>query len=207
MSWNIVDSLLGMTLLGAEWVLWLLLALSVISVAIIIERAVFFYTRKTDMPSLLPKLNNFVAKQDSSVIEECSTSQSPIAKMIQVGLNSQASGKEAMLSAMSSHMIMQKQKFEKGMTFLGTLGNNAVFIGLLGTVIGVIQAFDSLGQASETGPQVVMAGISEALVATAVGLFVAIPSVIAYNVFNRKIKHMLQNAEIVQRIVVSNEKN
>lgn len=206
MSWNIVDSLLGMTLLGAEWVLWLLLALSVISIAIIIERTVYFYTRKTNLQSFLANLNSHLIAKDSGAIQSlCEGSQSPIAQMVKAGLDSEAKGKEAMSSSMSSFIITQKQGFEKGMTFLGTLGNNSVFIGLLGTVIGIIQAFDSLGQASETGPQVVMAGISEALVATAVGLFVAIPAVIAYNVFNRKIKNMLQNADIVQKMILSNK--
>ena len=86
---------------------------------------------------------------------------------------------------------------------LGTLGNNAPFIGLFGTVIGIIQAFHDLSSNPEGGPSVVMAGISEALVATAVGLLVAIPAVIAYNGYQRMVKRRLSNAEAMKRLVVA----
>ena len=79
---------------------------------------------------------------------------------------------------MESLIIQEKHKMDKGLVILGTLGNNAPFIGLFGTVIGIIKAFHDLAQNPEGGPSVVMAGVSEALVATAVGILVAIPAVI-----------------------------
>lgn len=88
---------------------------------------------------------------------------------------------------------------EKRLGILATFGNNAPFIGLFGTVLGIIDAFHTLSQGSEFGVNAVMGGISEALVATATGLFVAIPSVIAYNYFVRKIKMMLLEIEASQR--------
>jgi biopolymer transport protein ExbB len=87
--------------------------------------------------------------------------------------------------------LQLKLSLEKRLGILATFGNNAPFIGLFGTVLGVMQAFHDLGKSSEFGVKVVMEGISEALVATALGLFVAIPSVIAYNYFVRKIKTIL----------------
>lgn len=84
---------------------------------------------------------------------------------------------------------------EKRLGVLATFGNNAPFIGLFGTVLGIINAFHTLSRGSEFGVNAVMGGISEALVATATGLFVAIPSVIAYNYFVRKIKMILLNME------------
>lgn len=85
---------------------------------------------------------------------------------------------------------------EKRLGILATFGNNAPFIGLFGTVLGIINAFHSLSkEGSEFGVNVVMGGISEALIATATGLFVAIPSVIAYNYFVRKIKMILLEME------------
>ena len=84
---------------------------------------------------------------------------------------------------------------EKRLGILATFGNNAPFIGLFGTVLGVINAFATLSKGSEFGVNAVMGGISEALVATAAGLFVAIPSVIAYNYFVRKIKMTLLKRE------------
>jgi biopolymer transport protein ExbB len=88
-----------------------------------------------------------------------------------------------------------KLKLEQHLGILATFGNNAPFIGLFGTVLGVIDAFHTLGQENTFGVNAVMGGISEALVATATGLFVAIPSVMAYNYFVRRIKTLLLQRE------------
>src|SRR5690606_9252978 len=98
--------------------------------------------------------------------------------------------------------------------FLGTLGNNAPFIGLLGTVIGVIGAFEELGHAapghgggagaaSQVASQAVMSSIAEALIATAVGLLVALPAVAAYNYFQRKIASLCQGSEALTNLVLA----
>ena len=84
---------------------------------------------------------------------------------------------------------------ERRLAFLGTLGNNAPFIGLFGTVLGVVQAFAVLGGASGPGADEVMSAIAGALVATAVGLFVAIPAVAAYNLFQRVVKSRLAETD------------
>jgi biopolymer transport protein ExbB len=91
----------------------------------------------------------------------------------------------------ASTVARERPQYERFLSFLGTLGNNAPFIGLFGTVLGIIKAFNDLGASGGKGgamQQTVMAGISEALVATAVGLAVAIPAVVAFNVFNRQLK-------------------
>ena len=106
-------------------------------------------------------------------------------------------------------------KLEKRLVFLGTLGNNAPFVGLLGTVIGIVQAFDELGKAAKSqavqtastiAPQAVMTSIAEALVATAIGLIVAIPAVAAYNTFQRLTKSTLANTEVLSRILMAHLK-
>ena len=104
---------------------------------------------------------------------------------------------------MVSFVLAERQKLDSGLVFLGTLGNNAPFIGLFGTVIGIIQAFADLASNPAGGPSVVMAGISEALVATAVGLLVAIPAVVAYNVFQRQVKRRVSNADSLIRMLVA----
>jgi len=85
---------------------------------------------------------------------------------------------------------------------VGTIGNIAPFIGLFGTVLGIIRAFRDIGQIGAAGPAVVATGISEALVATAAGLFVAISSVIAYNLLITWQSRILRRAEIVATQVV-----
>lgn len=91
-------------------------------------------------------------------------------------------------------ILERKAELEKGLTVLASLGSNAPFIGLFGTVLGIIQAFGTLSEGS-SAMNAVMFAIAEALVATAVGLFVAIPAVLAYNAFNRRIRNILQDCE------------
>ena len=141
----LTEKLLHVAIIGVDPILWILLSMSVVSFAIIVERVLVFSHLK-------------------SIIHTLSEAQ------IRVVL-------------------------EKRLGILATFGNNAPFIGLFGTVLGVINAFHGLSLDNEFGISAVMGGISEALVATAAGLFVAIPSVMAYNYFVRKIKMMLLQIE------------
>ncbi len=117
------------------------------------------------------------------------------------------SAEEAMLGASA----LQKLKLEKRLTYLGTVGNNAPFIGLLGTVIGIVGAFDELGKqkgsaagaVAQVAPEAVMTNISEALVATAVGLLVAIPAVAAFNWFQRIVRATLANTEALSHVLLA----
>jgi biopolymer transport protein ExbB/TolQ len=104
--------------------------------------------------------------------------------------------------AVRSYLSLQRGRFEEGLTVLATLGSNAPFIGLFGTVLGIIQAFGALG-AHRTDAADIMVGISEALVATAVGLFVAIPAVVAYNVFSRRLKNIIVKSEALKDLYLS----
>ncbi len=104
--------------------------------------------------------------------------------------------------AVRSHLSLERSRLEQGLTILATLGSNAPFIGLFGTVLGVIQAFGALG-VKQTNASDIMVGISEALIATAVGLFVAIPAVVAYNIFSRKLKDLLVRSEALKDLYLS----
>jgi len=96
----------------------------------------------------------------------------------------------------------QRQYLEKNLNILATLGANAPFIGLLGTVFGIIQAFSQLSN-QQAGSNAVMSSIAMALIATAMGLFVAIPAVIAYNYFNQRLKVMLGSSESIKNLYLS----
>jgi biopolymer transport protein ExbB len=104
--------------------------------------------------------------------------------------------------AVRSYLSLERTRLEQGLTVLATLGSNAPFIGLFGTVLGIIQAFGALGaQQNQTAD--IMVGISEALIATAVGLFVAIPAVVAFNYFSRQLRVLLVNSEALKDLVLS----
>ncbi|MFW7381359.1 MAG: MotA/TolQ/ExbB proton channel family protein [Oligoflexus sp.] len=203
MEFNIVDTLLGMTLLGSEWVLWLLLILSVVSLAVMIERGIYFYKLKVDFPSISEDIAHKLVESDFDGIKAvCYANRGIETQTVLRGLEFKDKGATSMEQRMSSYVVGERQKLDAGLVFLGTLGNNAPFIGLFGTVIGIIQAFNDLADNPAGGPSVVMAGISEALVATAVGLLVAIPAVIAYNAYQRVVKRRISNADSLIKMLV-----
>lgn len=200
-----------MTNFGAGWVMWLLVALSVISVAIMLERAWFYYTLRDDLAALASTLRELLRKNDlEGARKKLEASPSAEAAVVVAGILEADRGAKAADEAMQGAKALQRIKLERRLAFLGTLGNNAPFIGLFGTVIGVVQAFEALGQenamqatAVATAPQEVMSAIAEALVATAIGLAVAIPAVVMYNYYIRHSKAILANTEALSRVLMS----
>ena len=204
---NIVETLLGMTALGAEWVLWLLLALSVLSIAVMLERLVFFNKIKLDYTSFSQHLINTLNLDNlEAAINLCSkysANKSPAATVALKGLEQFGSSRETIRGTMTGYIAGIRTSLDQGLVILGTLGNNAPFIGLFGTVIGIIQAFSDLAANPQGGPTVVMNGISEALVATAVGLLVALPAVITFNFFNKVVRKHLTNTEATIELIMT----
>ena len=120
--------------------------------------------------------------------------------MLRASLRWAQGGPDALAAGIDGEMTKRRRELERGMTLLGTLGNNAPFVGLLGTVIGVIVAFADLAEGSnKVQMDKVMGGIAEALIATGVGLFVAIPAVVAYNVFQKKITDIEDNVSSISK--------
>jgi biopolymer transport protein ExbB len=201
---------------GAAWVMWLMLGLSVISVAIILERAWFFYSLRDDLGVLQRDLRTALDDSIGAAAKRMEASPSAEAAVVSAGLVMADRGADAAEESMAGAQALQRMKLEKRLAYLGTLGNNAPFIGLFGTVIGVIGAFDALGQQAKVpvaqaaqsamAPQAVMSNIAEALVATAVGLMVAIPAVAANNFFQRLIKSTMANTEALTRILLAHLK-
>ena len=109
---------------------------------------------------------------------------------------------ETIEPAARSYLQTERRKLEKGFGVLATLGSNAPFIGLFGTVLGVIRAFSALS-VEQTGSGVVMSSIAAALVATAAGLFVAIPAVVAYNYFSARLRFVMTSLEAVKNLYLS----
>jgi biopolymer transport protein ExbB len=200
-----------MTNFGATWVMWLLLVLSVISVAIMLERAWFYLSLRDDLPALAERFRSALRDGDfSRAKKELDSSASAEAAVVSAGLAESDRGAKSAEEAMVGAKALQKMRLERRLAFLGTLGNNAPFIGLFGTVIGVVQAFEGLSkestaqaQGAAAAPQEVMAAIAEALVATAVGLAVAIPAVVAYNFFSRHSRAILANTEALSRVLMA----
>lgn len=200
---SLTEQFKNFTLLGAEWVLWLLVALSVLSIGVMIERWRFFRSRSVNLDALQDDVQKALDEGESKYVKKYEQSPSMAAQVALRGLKARQKGIEAVSEAMNSEKTRAKQDHERNLIILGTLGNNAPFIGLFGTVLGIIMAFNDLSQDSQAGAEVVMDGISEALVATAVGLLVAIPAVIAFNYFNRRVREAVTSTDAVAHSLLS----
>lgn len=201
---SLVERLLGITALGTEWILIILLLASVVSIALMLERIIFYSRIKINFSEFSKKLTKFLGDKDiDGALKFCEESPSMEAQVAYRGLANKPKGVAAMEGSMDGFIIGERQKLDRGLVVLGTLGNNAPFIGLFGTVIGIITAFNDLANNPDGGPSVVMSGISEALVATAVGLMVAIPAVIAFNAFNRVVKRRVANSQATAKLVLT----
>ena len=175
---NIVDRLLKIALFGSAWVLYLLLLLSVISIGVVGERLLYFWknSRKGGEALRAGVLTALRADDVGRAEKLLRDSQSYEGKVVAEALAFRDGGAAAFHDALESEQARSRRELEVGTNFLGTVGNNAPFIGLFGTVIGVIVAFHQLGTAAAQAGAMgeVMSGIAEALVATGVGIFVEI---------------------------------
>jgi biopolymer transport protein ExbB len=178
---------------AATGILFLLLGLSVVQVAILVERAVTFATSRASAR----RLRDLRRALDSGRLEAIETigAVSLPERVLAAGLARAGEGADAAEEVMRVQLAERRFGLERRLSFLSTLGNNAPFIGLLGTVLGIMHAFANLSMAGGQVSAEVMSGISEALVSTGVGLMVALPAVIAFNWFQRIIKARVVAAE------------
>lgn len=202
---GITEQFLKFALLGAEWVMVVLIACSLLSLTIIIERIVYFSRQSGDFGAFIKGLTDRLnaGEPSDTIAAWCSGQKLVEASVAAVGLERSNDSLRAIEESMNATMISARTRMDRGLTVLGTLGNNTPFIGLFGTIIGIIEAFNALATSKSSGPEVVMASISEALVATAVGLMVAIPAVVAYNFLGRVIKKKMANSDTTARIIMT----
>jgi len=202
---------MGISLVGAEWVLYFLVLVSVYSVALILERLRFYFEANKGAALFRSSLRRQL--QDGSWAEALKTVQKRIdqragdleSEMALALLNQRekASDCEVLNELAQDSMTRSRLIWEKNLAVLATIGSNAPFVGLFGTVLGIIKAFHDLSQQVGAGAQTVTAGISEALVATAVGILVAIPAVVAFNLFQRKVKSAKAEAEALKSYLIA----
>ncbi len=190
-------SLLDILAIGG-WTLYILLSASMISIAIMILKFLEFKKKsKVDTKSLLLKIKVRLQKQSvESALSFCEDSDTPVSNVIKAGiLYFQRTNSSDVKHAMNREISIETMKLEKYTTILGTIGGVSVYIGLFGTVVGIIRSFHDISLAGSGGLSVVIGGVSEALIATATGLCVAIPAVIAYNFFMKTIDNFTVEME------------
>ncbi|MCU0662001.1 MAG: MotA/TolQ/ExbB proton channel family protein [Myxococcota bacterium] len=197
-STGFVGTLMNLPLFQSEWVLWLLAGLSILSIAVVVERVWFYYRHKVDVRDIRSKLSGYLRTGDyQAAADYLSKFDSLETNVVLEGLKDHGMGAEAVQDLISGSAKVERSRYEKRLNFLATVASNAPFIGLFGTVLGIIRAFQDLSGNMAQASDAVMAGIAEALVATAVGLLVAIPAVVAFNVLKAKVGHMADNMHLL----------
>ena len=167
-------------------VLFLLVGLSIYSLALIWERWMVYNRTFSGMEDLLHKIHALLRAGELKQISElCARSKNPAGDIVHKVIahyGSPLEKRELAEKAVEWHV----SRMGKSLTAIATIGSISPFIGLFGTVVGVIRAFRDLSMYAGAGPSVVAMGIAEALVNTAAGLFVAVPAIVAYNYFAHK---------------------
>jgi biopolymer transport protein ExbB len=200
----------GFESLGAAWVLWLLVGMSVISVAIMLERLIYFSTHSLgDVRGIARMLEHGDLE---GAVKMVGTRRGLEAEVVRESVLNAPQGADAVEEVVQRVIQMERLSYERFLSYLNTLGNNAPFVGLFGTVLGIIAAFAELAQSAKTGTVTtssanVMHGISEALVATAVGLLVALPAVAVNNFFVRWLKTITARGEVLGHALAAHLKS
>ncbi len=193
----------AMQVLRSSWVIILMLVLSVVVLAVTIERWFYFARTKLDSDKFLEKIKAYVIDgKYNDAINFCKQSKGTIPIVIREGLEERSLPRDEVAKLMEASQAEQKVNLQRYLNILGTLGNTAPFIGLLGTVLGIIKAFRDLAGSAGGGPEVVMVGIAEALIATAAGLAVAIPAVIIFNYYMDRVKNICVEMDTVAKKVL-----
>ena len=201
---NIQDKLNGFAMLGATWVMWVLVGLSVGGLAVALERAIYLIRTSDNVRRLKADVLAYLKGHDvPAARERLAASRSFEASIAAAGLADPEDGAASAEERIAGASQLAKLRMEKRLAFLGTLGNNAPFIGLLGTVIGIIRAFHELNDSAGKVTAGLMAQVGEALVATAIGILVALPAIATFNAFQRIIKGRLARAEALSRDVMA----
>ncbi len=202
---------LGISLVGAEWVLYFLVLTSILSVALIFERFLFYrkasqglekFRKQVRSEASQGKLNSALQAAQDRTSQKGNEAPDLESEMVFALLSNPGSNTEILTEIAHDAVVRARLEWDKNLSILATIGSNAPFVGLFGTVLGIIKAFHDLSQQASTGTQAVTSGISEALVATAVGLLVAIPAVVAFNFFQRRVKTAISEAEALKSFLI-----
>ncbi|MBX3020831.1 MAG: MotA/TolQ/ExbB proton channel family protein [Bdellovibrionales bacterium] len=201
------DKFFAIAQVAHEVTLWLLIILSVLSLAFILERFFTLSRVRKESEKVSGRLKEILQSNNLTELEELSRDKTALeSRALSYGLRHvREKGVAGLEEIFSSFANIERPSLDRHLGFLATVGSNAPFIGLLGTVFGVMDAFRALGEQGDT--KAVMIGISQSLVATAVGLIVAIPAVIAYNYFQKQVKGVMLNLESVKDLCLAYAKS
>ncbi len=182
---------------SAHGILYFMGIISVVSVSIMVERFATLKRISSSSAAISLEFRKLIGTQDIDQVEKLSRDDSSLeGKALGYGLSFvKKHGTDGLDELFSSFKTVERPLLEKNLNILGTIASNAPYVGLLGTVMGIMKAFNDLAVAPGQGNEVVMAGIGHALVSTALGLAVAIPAVVAFNLLQKKVAMVLNNID------------
>ncbi|MCD4690991.1 MotA/TolQ/ExbB proton channel family protein [bacterium] len=176
--------------------MWALLALSIVGLAVTIERAITLRKARTDVRKLLEGVVGALKKGNmEQALDVCANTRGPIPQILHAGLTKAHKGQTAVEKSIETAGIIEMSFLERGLILLATVANVAPLLGFLGTVSGMISAFEAIAQAEQVSAKLVASGISEALITTMSGLVIAIPFQIAHNLFVQRIDRFVVEME------------
>jgi len=170
-------------LLNGGPVLWLILALVVPVLAVVVDRLLYFQRIRTDEDKLLARVKAAIEKgRHDEALAICDTNEAPLGALIRAGIDNRTLPESELREVVREAAVRELPRVEAGIAAVGTIGNIAPLLGLLGTVSGIINSFNVLGDfGAASDPSVLAKGIAEALITTAAGIMLAVPSMVAYS--------------------------
>ena len=178
--------------------MYILLFCSLLSIAILLERILYYRKlSKSNRAEFMTRIKRALKTGDvERAMEICKETDAPFSQVVSSGLELRGRPEKEISNAMEREITIVTTKLERYTSIVGTIGNTAVYIGLFGTVLGIIRAFHDIAAAGTGGMSIVIGGVAEALVCTATGLFVAIPAVIAFNYFAKRVEYFINDMEL-----------
>jgi biopolymer transport protein ExbB len=190
--------------LKGGFVMWLILASSIVGLAVSIDRFIMLRKAKINVPAFMVRIRGFIKKKDiSGAISYCMQEKSPVANIVRKGLKKYKFGHDRVKDAIENAGSQEVSKLEKGLSVLASVAGIAPLLGFLGTVTGMIQAFMTIQDlAGAANPSDLAGGIWEALITTAFGLIIGIPALALYNYFLSSVKKLVGEMETVANDVI-----
>jgi biopolymer transport protein ExbB len=182
----------------------ILLLCSIVALALIIERFIYFARNGFDIRKGFLQFSQTLRNQGVNATQNIvSQKRNSLSGLFSLALNNRHLDQDSLFEILSSYIIEEKVKFDRYLGGMGTLANAATLLGLLGTVMGLIKSFHNIAITGSGGPAVISGGIAEALLTTAFGLFIGIPTLFFYNYYTKKSTEMAMELDgVSDRIIV-----
>ena len=177
--------------------MYILIGCSIVSLAVLLDRFFVFRRMTLDRVSFMTRIRSAIRENTMDrAIKVCEASRSPISAVVLAAITKHGSDEKIIDGATEREIIVETAKLERFTSVVGTIGNVAVYIGLFGTVLGIVRSFHNIAQVGSGGISVVIGGVAEALICTAAGLAVAVPAVVVYNYFMRRVESFVREMEL-----------